>query len=222
MVNAMIPWRRKNTPNYNWFSGDKLTTTLNWSSIMDSTTRFEHAVQSLQAVILDKLEPSLVMLQALKDWKKVSSKQMIDTHKVSKRQYSDSIGVAKFFLGKAGERMCCYVRNELHIPFVDEEYFKSSECLSEKPNSYQSIGNMVTAVYERMRSGAYGWKCNTSANKPTLYRFIWDFTLENPAYTEKNMEISSASTSEDAVDMGSRSEEFTKASETGNDGTSNT
>ncbi|KAF7949365.1 uncharacterized protein EAE97_002874 [Botrytis byssoidea] len=132
---------------------DRLTTILNWSSIMDSTTRFEHALQSLQAVILDKLEPSLDMLQALKDWTKVSSKQMIDTHKVSRRQYSESIGVAKFFLGKAGERMYCYVRNELHIPFVDEEYLKSSEWLSDKPNSYQSIGSMVTAVYESMRSG---------------------------------------------------------------------
>lgn len=132
---------------------DKLTTILNWSSIMDSTTRFEHAVQSLQAVILDKLEPSLDMLQALKDWKKVSLKQMIYTHKVSKRQYSESTGVAKFFLGKAGERMYCHVRDELHIPFVDEEYLKSSEWLSDEPKSYQSIGSMVTAVYESMRSG---------------------------------------------------------------------
>ncbi|KAF7894595.1 uncharacterized protein EAF01_010045 [Botrytis porri] len=119
---------------------------------MDSTTRFEHAVQSLQAVILDKLEPSLDMLQALKDWAKVFSKQMIYTHKVSKRQYSDSTGVAQFFLGTAGERMYCHVRNELHIPFVDEEYLEFSEWLPDTPNSYQSIGSMVTAVYESMRS----------------------------------------------------------------------
>ncbi|TGO68104.1 hypothetical protein BOTNAR_0030g00260 [Botryotinia narcissicola] len=177
---------------------DRLTTILNWSSIMDSTTRFEHALQSLQAVILDKLEPSLDMLQALKDWTKVSSKQMIDTHKVSRRQYSESIGVAKFFLGKAGERMYCYVRNELHIPFVDEEYLKSSERLSDKPNSYQSIGSMVTAVYESMRS-------------------------EYLAYIRTNMNIPSASTPiEDAVNMALESEEIPKADGAGNDGTSNT
>lgn len=37
--------------------------------------------------------------------------------------------------------------------FVDEEYLKSSEWLPEKPDSYQSVGSMVTAVYESMRSG---------------------------------------------------------------------
>ncbi|KAF7922960.1 hypothetical protein EAE99_007151 [Botrytis elliptica] len=41
---------------------NKLTKILNWSSIMDSTMRFEYVVQSLQAVVLDKLEPSLEML----------------------------------------------------------------------------------------------------------------------------------------------------------------
>ncbi|KAF7959140.1 hypothetical protein EAE96_002656 [Botrytis aclada] len=132
---------------------DKLTTTLNWSSRVDSTTRFEHTVQSLQAAILDNLEPSLDMLQALKDWTKEFLKQMIDTHTVTKKQYSESTGIARKKLGKAGERMHCYVRNKLHIPFVDEEYLKASEWLPDKPNSYQSIGSMVTAAYESMRSG---------------------------------------------------------------------
>ncbi|KAF5877979.1 putative phenylalanine ammonia-lyase protein [Botrytis fragariae] len=205
---------------------DKLTITLNRTSNMDSITRFEHAAQSLQAAILDKLEPSLNMLQALKDWTKVCSKQMIDTHNIAKRKYSESIGVAKFFLGKAGERMYCYVRNELHIPFVDEEYLKSSEWSPDTPNSYQSIGSMVTAVYERMRSGelySVAIERTTSANNLILYSFKQDSTLEHLVRIGMNMDIPSASDSiENAVEMGSKSEEIPKASETGNDETSNT
>ncbi|KAM0141385.1 hypothetical protein ACHAP3_002248 [Botrytis cinerea] len=147
------PMETKESSKLQLLLWDKLTTTLNSSSNMDSTTRFKHTAQSLQAVILETLEPSLEMLQVLKCWTELCSEQMIYAHTLAKRQHFESTAMAKFFLGKAGERMYRYLRNELHIPFVDEEYLKSSEWLPEKPDSYQSVGSMVTAVYESMRSG---------------------------------------------------------------------
>ncbi|TEY38748.1 hypothetical protein BOTCAL_0478g00010 [Botryotinia calthae] len=212
------PMETKESSKLQLFLWNKLTITLNSSSNMDSTTRFKHTAQSLQAVILDTLEPSLEMLQVLKCWTELCSEQMIYTHKLAKRQYLESIEMAKFFLGKAGERMYCYVRNELHIPFVDEEYLKSSEWLPEKPDSYQSVGSMVTAVYESMRSGelySVAIECLKDAEEGVT-------TSDHLTHIGTNMELPSSSTSiADAVDTGSKSEEIPKASETDNDGTSN-
>lgn len=91
------PMETKESSKLQLLLWEKLTTTLNSSSNMDSTTRFKHTAQSLQAVILETLEPSLEMLQVLKCWTELCSEQMIYAHTLAKRQHFESTAMAKFF-----------------------------------------------------------------------------------------------------------------------------
>jgi len=124
---------------------------------LDSTTRFQSAIESLYIDVIKSLQPSLEMLQALKSWTATCSQALINIYQTVKREYLASPDATPI-LGLAAKRMYRYVRKDLGVPFFDDKYLKAAEwdALDEKSDSrlFHSMGAMITAVYEAMRSGA--------------------------------------------------------------------
>ena len=140
---------------------DRLSRTSN----MDSTARFTSAVESIQATVLRSLNASLEALQGLQTWSTACADAAIRCYRAIRTDYL-SCPDATPVLGIASTRMYNYVRGELGVPFFGESFIRAAEwdVAGEESNGfslnadgkreYHSIGGMITAVYQAMRSGA--------------------------------------------------------------------
>ncbi|KAH6675786.1 phenylalanine ammonia-lyase-like protein [Halenospora varia] len=137
---------------------------------LDSPTRFKLAIESLHAGIINSLEPSVEMIQALKSWTTECCETSTSIYRSTKAEYLANPDATPI-LGLASKRMYLYVRNVLKVPFFGDKMLKPAEW--DVPDEFgrtmefTSMGGMITAVYDAIRSGALfavGMECLQDAS----------------------------------------------------------
>ncbi|KAH8676552.1 L-Aspartase-like protein [Tricladium varicosporioides] len=124
---------------------------------LDSSTRFKLAIESLHSKIINSLEPSVEMIQAMKSWTTECWETSISIYRSTKVEYLAKPDATPI-LGLASKRIYLYVRNVLKVPFFGDKMLKPAEW--DVPDEFgrtmefTSMGGMITAVYDAIRSGA--------------------------------------------------------------------
>ncbi|KAI9842791.1 MAG: hypothetical protein M1837_006894 [Sclerophora amabilis] len=149
---------------------------------MDSTPRLTSVIESLQVLCLRSSPTSVETLQALQAWTNASSESAIRHFRTTRADYLRRPHATPF-LGSASRRMYNFVRDELAVPLVGEEYLKAAEWQQHHDHDihhdhhhstgaasndhttpttdaggekrrYRTMGEMITAVHDSMQSGS--------------------------------------------------------------------
>ena len=141
---------------------------LDQTTALDSAHRFSSIFDSLQPVVL-KFAPSLTeTLVALEKWTSICSTMALNNFNLNREQYVVQPD-ATIFLGPASRRMYRFVREQLHVPFLQEKTIRTPEPESfgvefkggpngcEEHVATPNISSLMTTVYQAMRNGVlYG------------------------------------------------------------------
>ena len=137
---------------------------LDQTTTLDSAHRFSSILDSLQPVVL-KFAPSLTeTLVALEKWTSICSTMALNNFNLNREQYIAQPDATKF-LGLASRRMYRFVREQLHVPFLQEKTIRTPEPesfgaeLKGGPNgcaehvAAPNVSSLMTTVYLSMRNG---------------------------------------------------------------------
>lgn len=132
---------------------------------MNSSDRITAALGNLESTIRRSTKSSIETLGMLTTWTTSCSQSANGIFNDTRADYLKHPD-ATTVIAIASCRLYKYVREELAVPFLGEEYLKSAEweVLRQGDDSemrdgrkclkYGTIGEMITAVYQSMRSGA--------------------------------------------------------------------
>lgn len=130
---------------------------VNITAHLPSPKRFKAAIESLYATIIKQATFSTELVEDLESWGATLLGSSLSLYKEVKSDYLTKPDATPI-LGLAAQRMYLYVRNDLQIPFFADPLLRAAEW--ELPDntgrriSYTSMGGMITAVYDAIRSGA--------------------------------------------------------------------
>lgn len=137
---------------------------LDQTTCMDSGKRFHFIIRSLQPVIIQAAPDSPETLIALKAWSKRCSALALEEFITNRDRYI-SLPDATPFLGFASRHMYRFVRERLSVPFLQESTLgipalgsgETGITNESTQHGTPTVGSLMTAVYQSMRSGAlYG------------------------------------------------------------------
>ena len=132
---------------------------------MDSKNRFTFIISSLQQKILEIAPSSSETLIALKAWTKRCSLLALENYTLNRDSYILRPDATPF-LGSASCHIYRFVREHLRVPFMQEKTIRTPEPevfegKIDTTSNYQmkvadtlTVGSLMTAVYESMRTGA--------------------------------------------------------------------
>lgn len=141
------------------------TSYLSKHTSMNSSDRITAALENLESTIRRSTKSSVETLSMLTTWTiscSQSANRIFNDTRADYLKHPDATPV----LATASCRLYKYVREELAVPFFGEEYVRSAEWEvprqgddgpardGRKSFKYGTIGEMITAVYQSMRSGA--------------------------------------------------------------------
>ena len=155
---------------------------LDQTTALDSAHRFSSIFDSLQPLIL-KFAPSLTeTLVALERWTSICSTVARNDFNLNRERYIAQPDATNY-LGLASRRMYQFVREQLHVPFLQEKIIRTPEPesfgveLKGGPNgcaehvTAPNVSSLMTTVYQSSRNGVlYGpvMECLEEAMHPTI------------------------------------------------------
>lgn len=136
----------------------KLNEELITTTHMDTPVRFSRALDLLQSRIQREVPSTKAKTERVQEWNSNCVKEATAIYERVRENYLESPDATPV-LGKASRKLYKYVRQTIGVPFFGEKYIRSAEWVdnaeSEKNGiKFRSMGQMISAVYEDMRSGA--------------------------------------------------------------------
>ena len=139
---------------------DKLNEILAQTTHMDTPVRFANALDYLQSTILRAFPPGGAgeKVEEVQMWSSTCVKEATATYERVRDAYVASPDAGPI-LGKGAKKVYEYVRKSIGVPFFGEKYISAAEWIDESEAQetgakFRSMGSMITAVYEDMRTGA--------------------------------------------------------------------
>lgn len=122
---------------------------------MDSSSRFEHVIESLQPAILSYAFNSSgnysSLVPALMQWRDRCSISSLQVYQTSHDDYLANPDPTEF-LGSASKRMHKFVRQELRVPFLAEPFDPKTTVT---PGSSDAmIGSLISTIHAAIRNGS--------------------------------------------------------------------
>ena len=129
------------------------------STQLTSTARFKAAAESLNATLLQSVLPSTEAATAIPSWTLTCIDAASRRYKAASQRCLRAPDATPL-LGRASRKLYVFVRRDLGVPFFGEDYIRPAEWEirneeNETPGPvHQTMGEMMTAVYLAIRSGA--------------------------------------------------------------------
>jgi len=133
---------------------------LDQTTTMDSTPRFNFVIKSLQPDVLDVAIPSADTIPALRKWTSRCATLALQTFSATRPEYLAHPDATPF-LGQASRRMYAFVRGQLAVPFLRTDQLERHKPETDsgvngvkESVSGLTVGELVTRIYESVKSGA--------------------------------------------------------------------
>ena len=130
------------------------------STRMDPYPRFTSITKSLQATILEHVDPSIDtnICSSLQCWAQETTSLLMETHQSNIQGYLLG-GDASPVLGHAARRMYNFVRRRLQVPFLHAQVLRSHSPADGNEHKVGSeidiltVGDYITTIHEAIRNG---------------------------------------------------------------------
>lgn len=148
---------------------------------LDSSKRFFVATESLQPLVLKSLVPSAGSVSALYVWTDLCSSKSFEIFSMNRQAYTANPDASQY-LGVASCRMYRFLRDNLGVPFIDNETITTPlhensefdwgvEEAKQETTKGVTMGDMICKVFESMRNGEIYhtvMDCISDANTNTI------------------------------------------------------